>query len=158
MSAAQRFALGCVVTANAVALYMVKTDEGSSRSFQFWSGVFPMFLHYRGIQLLNRDLKIISDEKADKLYLNLHPQYSENTKKLTFQLRGFYLKAAQLMSMQDHFVPEEYMKWVKDTQDNVPSEFTGDGARRYVSEKMKEELNLEFDDVFSSWDDTPLGQ
>ena len=29
------------------------------------------------------------------------------------------------MSIQDDFVPKPYMKWLKDTQDRVPSEFKG---------------------------------
>ena len=61
------------------------------------------------------------------------------------------------MSMQDDFVPEPYMKWVKDTQDNVPSEFVGSGAKEYVRTKLKDELGLAFEDVFSFWDDEPLG-
>jgi predicted unusual protein kinase regulating ubiquinone biosynthesis (AarF/ABC1/UbiB family) len=44
---------------------------------------------------------------------------------LTYEMRGFYLKQAQLMSIQDDFVPKAYMRWVKDTQGNVPSEFKG---------------------------------
>jgi predicted unusual protein kinase regulating ubiquinone biosynthesis (AarF/ABC1/UbiB family) len=62
------------------------------------------------------------------------------------------------MSTQDDFVPKRYMKWMKDTQDNVPSEFTGTEARAFVALKLKEELGLIFDDVFESWDDIPLGE
>jgi predicted unusual protein kinase regulating ubiquinone biosynthesis (AarF/ABC1/UbiB family) len=62
------------------------------------------------------------------------------------------------MSTQDDFVPKQYMKWVKNTQDNVPNEFTGTEARAFVALKLKEELGLIFDDVFESWDDIPLGE
>lgn len=55
------------------------------------------------------------------------------------------------------FVPPAYMHWVKDTQDNVPSEFQGNEGRKYATLKIKEELGLEFDDVFESWDDVPIG-
>lgn len=68
------------------------------------------------------------------------------------------MKNAQLMSTQDDFVPEEYMKWVKNTQDNVPSEFSSaEDVRKYCKKVLKEELNLEFDNVFEKWDDKPLG-
>ena len=33
----------------------------------------------------------------------------------------------------------------------------GTEAREYITKLMKEELGLEFDDVFESFDDTPLG-
>ena len=77
---------------------------------------------------------------------------------VVYSMRGFYLKQAQLMSTMDDFVPKKYMTWVKDTQDNVPSEFpTAESVREYVSAKLKEESGLDFDDVFSSWEDKPLG-
>jgi aarF domain-containing kinase len=100
----------------------------------------------------------MSDEKADKIYNDLHDKYTDRVKELTYELRGFYLKNAQLMSVQDDFVPKAYMKWCKDTQDNVPSEFpTSQAVRDYVESKLLQDLNLKFEDVFSYWDDVPLG-
>ena len=40
------------------------TKEGFERSVKFWSKSFPIYLHYRMYQLLNRDLRIISDDYA----------------------------------------------------------------------------------------------
>lgn len=132
-------------------------DSGTKRSFQFWGEVFPIFMHYRFYQLLNRDLKIMDDATADARYNELHEMYADRVKDLTYRLRGFYLKHCQLMSVQDDFVPPAYMKWMKDTQDNVPACFEGTGAREYVTAKLKEELGLDFNEVFSEWDDKPLG-
>lgn len=53
----------------------------------------------------------------------MHGKHSEHVKNMTYKMGGFYLKTAQFMSVLDDFVPPEYMKWVKDTQDNVPSAF-----------------------------------
>lgn len=61
------------------------------------------------------------------------------------------------MSCQDDFVPPAYMRWVKDTQDKVPSEFPGRDARDYVTAVLLDEQNKHFDDIFSEWDDEPLG-
>lgn len=132
-------------------------DEGKRRALTFYSRVVPIYVHYRGIQFLNRDLKVLADKAADDLYEQCHSKYSDPVRELTFELRGFYLKQAQLMSTQDDFVPKQYMKWVKLCQDSIPSEFAGTKAREYVASKLKEELNLEFDELFSSWDDQPLG-
>jgi aarF domain-containing kinase len=133
------------------------TDEGFNRSLTFWRQVFPIYAHYRFYQLLNRDLKILSEEYADKKYTELHEMYTERVRNITFSMRGFYLKQAQLMSTQDDFVPPAYMRWIKDTQDKVPSEFQGSEAREYCAKLLREELGLEFDDIFSNWDDIPLG-
>ncbi len=132
-------------------------EEGIRRSLHFWSGIFPIFLKYRTVQLLQRDLGWISKEEAEVRYTALHVKHSNDVKELTYNLRGFYLKQAQIMSMQDEFVPKEYMVWVKDTQDNVPASLEGTEAREYARKVMREELNLDFDAVFSSWNDKPLG-
>ena len=132
-------------------------DEGTRRSLVFWSKIGPIYLHYRSIQFLERDLGLVDRTWAERKYVTLHEKYSPLVREVTFTMRGFYLKQAQLMSTQDDFVPHAYMSWVKETQDNVPSEFTGSGARDYVALKLKEELDQDFDQVFSSWDDKPLG-
>ena len=50
------------------------------------------------------------------------------------------------------------MSWLKDTQDNVPSDFRSNAeAKQYTREKLRDELSLDFDDVFSSWEDEPIG-
>lgn len=59
---------------------------------------------------------------------------------------------------KDDFVPKAYMKWLKDTQDNVPSDFTSNAAaKEYCRLKLREELAVDFDDIFSSWEDEPIG-
>ena len=50
------------------------------------------------------------------------------------------------------------MKWLKDTQDNVPSDFTSNAAaKEYCRKMLREELALDFDQVFSYWEDEPIG-
>ena len=70
--------------------------------------VGPVYAHYRGVQFVN-DLGLISDARADTLYNELHGLYSNHIRDLTYRMRGFYLKNAQLMSTQDGFVPPQYM-------------------------------------------------
>lgn len=132
-------------------------NDGTKRSLTFWKNVFPIYVHYRYYQLLNRDLRLVSDEYANNQYEKLHEKYTDVVKSIVYTMRGFYLKNAQLLSTQDDFVPGPYMRWVKDTQDNVPSEFSGSEAKEYLRLKMKEEQGVDFEDVFSSWEDKPLG-
>jgi predicted unusual protein kinase regulating ubiquinone biosynthesis (AarF/ABC1/UbiB family) len=62
------------------------------------------------------------------------------------------------MSTQDDFVPKEYMTWLKNTQDNVPSEFSdAKEVRKYVTEVLKKELNKDFDEVFEEFEYEPIG-
>ena len=153
-----RKAIGLVTASSAAGgAYLYQTDEGSRRSMTFWYNVFPIYMQYRFVQFINKDIGFISDENAAYKYDALHARHSYFVRDLVYRMRGFYLKQAQLMSTQDDFVPPEYMAWCKDTQDNVPSEFAGSEARDYTAMKMKEELGLNFDDVFESFDNVPLG-
>lgn len=122
---------GLVISFGIGSYWWIKQDEGTARSLQFWSRIFPIYLHYRTLQFLNRDIQLVSDETANRLYEQLHIKYSGKVKSIVYEMKGFYLKNAQLLSTQDDFVPHEYMKWVKDTQDNVPSEFIGINILRY---------------------------
>ena len=137
--------------------YAYKYDEGTKRSLQFWYNIFPLYVTYRSVQFLNRDTGIITDDYAKELYDSLHDKFTDEVKENVYKMRGFYLKQAQLMSTQDDFVPAPYMRWVKDTQDNVPSEFFGGEAKAYAAVMMKEEMDLNFDDIFDDWDDVPIG-
>jgi aarF domain-containing kinase len=152
-----RGAGAATLTATAAVGVACVYDEGTQRSLQFWSNIFPLYLSYRGVQLLNRDLGILSDDRANIIYDSFHEKFTDHVKDIVYKMRGFYLKQAQMMSTQDDFVPPAYMLWVKDTQDNVPSEFKGNEARIYATLKIKEELGLEFDEVFERWDDIPIG-
>ena len=75
-------------------------DEGSKRSIQFWRRVFPIYMHYRFYQLLDRDLGLLSDNYADKKFEDLHELYTDTVKDIVYSMRGFYLKNCQLLSTQ----------------------------------------------------------
>lgn len=103
--------------------YRASQDRGVQRSVEFWKEIAPIYLDYRMVQLRNETFKTIDDEAARKEYSALHARHTDHIKHMTYKMGGFYLKSAQFMSVLDDFVPPEYMKWVKDTQDNVPSGF-----------------------------------
>jgi predicted unusual protein kinase regulating ubiquinone biosynthesis (AarF/ABC1/UbiB family) len=101
---AKRYAVRIVGSSAAIiggsTVFYYTSDEGTKRSLQFWKSAFPIFLHYRFYQLLNRDLGILNDEIADKRFEELHKMYADKVRELVYSLRGFYLKHAQLMSTQ----------------------------------------------------------
>ena len=155
-----RGALGTSALAAGVVAYSSNHDGdylmGVKRASTFYFHIAPIYAHYRAIQVCERQ-GILSEQRADEMYMACHERYTAPVKELTFQMRGFYLKQAQIISTQDDFVPKAYMRWIKKTQDDIPSEFRGTQAREFIAQKLKEELGLEFDEVFSSFDDKPLG-
>jgi aarF domain-containing kinase len=66
---------------------------------------------------------------------------------------GFYLKQAQTVSTRDEFIPKDYMEFCKRMQDKVPTEFAPGEAKTLVAKT----LGRPFDDVFTEWDEEPLG-
>ena len=103
--------------------YKLSQDRGVQRSVEFWKEIGPIYLDYRLVQLRNETFGSLADEDAKKEYVRLHQQHADHIRYMTYKLGGFYLKSAQFMSVLDDFVPPEYMSWMKDTQDNVPSGF-----------------------------------
>ena len=82
-----------------IASYLtINRDEGKKRSAKFWINAFPMYMQYRYVQFLNRDMKVISDEYASKWYDELHERFTDRTKELTYEMKGFYLKQVCLLT------------------------------------------------------------
>lgn len=101
-SPALKIAAAAAVSAAGAAVVTSKVgnDEGTQRSIEFWKNIFPIYIQYRYVQLLHRDLGVIAEDDADRRYKELHERYSEPIRDLTYRMRGFYLKQAQLMSTQ----------------------------------------------------------
>lgn len=148
---------GALATATAGVSVIAYYDEGTRRSLQFWGNIFPVYVQYRAVQFLNRDTGMISDSVAETIYESMHERFTNHVQAVTYSMRGFYLKQAQLLSTRDEFVPKAYMRWVKDTQSCVPSLMTDAEAKAYVTHLFKDELDACFDEVFYEWEEAPLG-
>lgn len=89
------------MSVSSIALYFaINSDEGTKRSVQFWRRVFPIYLHYRFYQVLDRDLGLLDPNYADRKFDELHDMYTDTVKDIVYTMRGFYLKNCQLMSTQ----------------------------------------------------------
>ena len=86
-------------------------------------------------------------------YTPLHAKYAPYVEATTLEMRGYYLKTAQLMSTRDDFVPAEYLRWLKKTQGEVPTTLR-EGEWRHIFETS---TGRKMVDVFEWWDDLPLG-
>ena len=94
--------------------------KGLHRGYVFWWNCFPMYLHYRYVQwtFRNKDVDTPGPDKDahDAAFNTLHDRYAPEAERLCLQLRGFYLKHAQLCSTLDYFVPPQYLVWCKRMQ------------------------------------------
>eukprot|EP00937_MAST-01D_sp_MAST-1D-sp2_P006866 g6866.t1 len=142
-------ALGVGCGAGACGLYA--TDEGTQRSTKFWYEVFPIYLHYRYNQWAVRDMPEVEEAAS---WQALHNKYAPIAKDICLDLRGFYLKNAQLLSvLSDDFIPPQYMTWFKEMQDRAPTPFAPGEAREIVERS----LGAPVEELFATWEDEPCG-
>lgn len=131
--------------------YLVNNYDEFKRPYIFWKEAFPAFLHYRYVEYKTKNEP---DHIIEKEFDRLHDIYSPVAKNVTHELKGFYLKQAQLMSTVDSFVPKQYLEWCKLTQDLCPSSFDEPNGVELAIEK---ELGKPIDEVFSYFEHEPLG-
>lgn len=127
------------------------SDSGIVRSFRFWKGMIPVYAHYKFVEY---QVKGVEDPAAvSAAYAPLNERYSPKMEKLALDLKGFYFKLAQIMSTRDDFLPDIYLEWTKKLQDKSPSVISSEEVKSIVEKS----LNVKVDDLFSEWDDEPIG-
>ncbi|KNC64995.1 hypothetical protein SARC_18299, partial [Sphaeroforma arctica JP610] len=70
----------------------------------------PIYSHYRFVEW---QVQTKSTEEQAAAYNRLHDKYTGKLEALTWGLRGFYLKFAQIGSTRDEMLPEQFMEWAK---------------------------------------------
>lgn len=127
------------------------SDSGAVRSFRFWKGMVPIYLHYKYVEWSLRDET--DPAVISSAYRPLNERYSPQVQKLALNLKGFYYKLAQIMSTRDDFLPDEYLKWTKELQDKSPSVISSDEVRAIIDQS----LGVRCVDFFSEWSEKPIG-
>lgn len=126
------------------------SDSGAVRSFQFWKGMVPIYLHYKLVEWRLGDEK--DPDKITLAYRPLNEKYSPRVKQLALSLKGFYYKLAQILSTRDDFLPNEY-SWTKQLQDQSPNVLPSSEIKDIVHKS----LGIDPSEMFSFWQDEPIG-
>lgn len=124
-------------------------DEGATRAARFWCCVLPIYGHY---QWTEYQTKGMAEAESAKRFDELHDRYAPQAERLVLDMRGFFIKIAQLASTRDDFVPPQYMRFFKTVQDKVPPA-VGEGE---VVGVVEASLGMKVDDVFDSLELTPF--
>lgn len=77
-------------------LYYLAKDEKYERTLKLWTKLGPIITHYRMVELYQKLLKPIPED-ADAQWNRLHELYSGKVMESLRDLRGFYIKVAQVM-------------------------------------------------------------
>ncbi len=132
---------GGVGSVGAGIMVNIEPDSGFARSLKFWSGVLPVYAHYKYVEKMGLDFEPLNDKYAPRM------------EKLALDMQGFYFKLAQVMSTRDEFFPDQYMTWMKRLQDRSPRVLPSSEAKAVVGKA----LGADVDDVFEDWVDEPIG-
>jgi aarF domain-containing kinase len=135
------------------------TAQRLQRAATFWSTAIPIVASYYGLisriklqELLGDKL---SDAEVEKLWKAQHASGAEKLSETITQLKGFYVKTAQIISSRQDLFPVEYtdaLSGFTDNLDPMPVEI----AKAVVCNELLAP-NESFDDVFQEFDEIPLG-
>ena len=133
--------------------------ERLKRATTFWSTALPIVASYYGIISRLKLQEILGGKldqgKEEELWKALHTNGAEKLAETITDLKGFYVKTAQIISTRQDLFPAEYtdaLAGFTDNLDPMPFEL----AKAVVCSEL---LNADetFDDVFAEFDETPLG-
>lgn len=133
--------------------------EKVQRAATFWSVALPIVANYYG---LIGNLKLqevlgtpLSEEDVESLWDNMHVDGAKKLSDVVTDLKGFYVKTAQIISSRQDLFPKQYtdaLSGFTDNLDPMPAEL----AKAVIVQEL---LNRDekFEDVFSEFDEVPLG-
>lgn len=130
------------------------------RAAQFWSTAVPIIASYYGkmaeVKLREGLLgETMTQEDIEKIWDEQHAIGATRLADTIASLKGFYVKTAQIISSRADLFPEQYTQALSGFTDNLDP-MSSTLAKAVV---MQELLNHDekFEDVFSEFDDVPLG-
>eukprot|EP00520_Triparma_pacifica_P003997 CAMPEP_0118650292 /NCGR_PEP_ID=MMETSP0785-20121206/10168_1 /TAXON_ID=91992 /ORGANISM="Bolidomonas pacifica, Strain CCMP 1866" /LENGTH=513 /DNA_ID=CAMNT_0006542655 /DNA_START=296 /DNA_END=1834 /DNA_ORIENTATION=- len=85
-------------------------------------------------------------------YDQFHQKWKDEPLRVILALRGFYVKAGQVISNNPAVVPEAYTKSLKILQQDVPAK-----PFNLIKKIVETDMGKPMNDVFSSFDEVPIG-
>jgi aarF domain-containing kinase len=146
-----RLLLGSAAAATGGVTYAAYSDEGFHRSLFFWRKAFPIYLHYRAAQVL-MERRGLSDAEQDAEYARLHEKYAPEVFGIVLELKGFYIKLAQLGSTRPDVLAEPYLSRAAQLQDDAPSK-----PLEEICAIIERSYGRPVGEVFEHIDTKPLG-
>lgn len=150
-----RLLLGTTALGSGGVAYHAHNDEGFHRSLYFWRKAFPIYLHYRAQQAYMETLGLPEAEQ-DAAYERLHETHASDVMDIVLQLKGFYIKLAQVGSTRPDVLPKQYLERAAKLQDDAPSKPIEEIVA-IVEESYGKAYGKSVRQVFECIDPKPLG-
>eukprot|EP00531_Pseudo-nitzschia_arenysensis_P009620 CAMPEP_0116122852 /NCGR_PEP_ID=MMETSP0329-20121206/4433_1 /TAXON_ID=697910 /ORGANISM="Pseudo-nitzschia arenysensis, Strain B593" /LENGTH=704 /DNA_ID=CAMNT_0003616723 /DNA_START=143 /DNA_END=2257 /DNA_ORIENTATION=+ len=131
-------------------------SEAVRRAARFWVKIGPVVAHYKFTRWWLRTSKA-DLEHRDAVYGKLHEKYAPITMQVALNLKGLYVKLAQVVSSRPDFVPLQYIQLFVAAQDSLP-QWPIDEVRELVEASLRKcDSQLSFEQVFEDMDAIALG-
>ncbi|CAM9344464.1 unnamed protein product [Chrysoparadoxa australica] len=118
------------------------------RAFTFWSRIVPLLYSYWSLEQSK------GEAATEAEWNELHERGSALLKNTIMELKGFYVKTAQVMSTRVDLFPEQYTSKLMEMQDNV-TPVDSELIKSIISKELLEGESLST--LFKSFDEDPLG-
>jgi len=126
-------------------------DDSVNRTLRFYSVAVPAYLHY---ELVDRIHRTATPTDRAIEFNKLHDRYSPILHAHVLKMRGFFLKAAQLMSIREDYLPPQYLEWTTQMQSEAPVSFSFNEAIEILKLELGEE---DLSKIFSEILPIPIG-
>jgi len=138
----------------------LSSAERLKRSAKFWTTTVPIIASYYGksTELYMKEKLLgetLSEEEAKIIWDAQHEDGATKLADAITSLKGFYVKTAQIIASRQDLFPKQYTDRLSCFTDNVDP-MSAELAKAVI---VKELLNRDekFEDVFTEFDDIPLG-
>lgn len=140
----------------------LSTVERLKRAATFWSVAIPIVANYYGkfaeMKLREGLLgETMTDEEIESVWDPVHADGSAKLAAVISSLKGFYVKTAQIISSRQDLFPPQYTEALSSFTDNVDPMPASLVKAVIQQELIKNNKNESFEDIFSEFDDVPLG-
>ena len=129
------------------------------RSAEFWFTAVPVIANYYGligsIKLQEILGSTFTDAQVEELWNQQHEDGAAKIANVITNLKGFYVKTAQIISSRKDLFPEQYTEALNIFNDNVEP-MPASLAKAVVKSELLH-ADESFEDVFAEFDETPLG-
>ncbi|CAM6105645.1 unnamed protein product [Calypogeia fissa] len=127
----------------------VQNQQVLDRTIQFWTRSVHIYATYKATQLRAQFVK--DETERDRIWEEQHERAADKLYALCYDLKGFFLKSAQLLAKPD-LAPMAWVKRLVVLCDQAPQT-----PYEQVRGVLEEELGESFDDLFERFDVKPIG-
>lgn len=118
------------------------------RAWKVYITTFKVIFSYLWLLFLG---KLLGEDFFQARISELHKKNAKFVLNTIIELKGFFIKAGQLISILTNFLPEEFRIELESLQDKVP-------PRPYleIAQRIREELKKEVEELFLEFDKEPI--